>query len=117
MESRLHNLTFKHACLITTYYYTKNVSKGLKCRNMFGKYQHALTTHCPQQFRIISDSSSNMSKRNVPFNFFLKFSSSTSNHDPNHEFTTKEKESTEKEITKMYKSQIAKKEKSIFLFN
>ena len=131
---RLHNLTFQHACLITTYYYTKKVSKGLQSRKMFGKYYHALTTHCPQQFRIISGRSSNTEQEERTFNFLKNVSSSTSNHDPNHviknsiirmqvtynngnEFTTKERESTEKEITKLYKSQIAKKEKSIFLFN
>lgn len=52
---RLYNLTFIH---------------GITSRKLFGKYFHALTCHAPQQFRIMSLSSTNAENEERSFHFF-----------------------------------------------
>jgi len=76
---RLHNVTFVHAHLATTLF--KN-TKFLTRRKMFGQYFHAMITHAPQQFRIVSMASSHAENEERLFNFFKTISAKTSNHHP-----------------------------------
>ena len=78
---RLHNLTFKHATLITKYFDT---GTKLGSRKVYGKYYHTVTSHASQQYRVISGRSCNTGQEERTFNFLKTASTNTSNHHPDH---------------------------------
>lgn len=49
---------------------------------MFGQYHHILTVHAPQQFRIVTLSSTNAENEERAFNFLKSISTQTSNYHP-----------------------------------
>ena len=77
---RFHNLTFKHAVLMTNIFVGK--CKSLTQRKMFGQYYHALVSHSPIQLRIMSLSSANSENEERAFNFFKEISTHATNHHP-----------------------------------
>ena len=64
-----------------------NKPKSLTLRKFFGQYFHALISHAPQQFRIMSLSSPNAENEERSFNFLKKVSTLTSNHHPENVMT------------------------------
>ena len=64
---RLYNLTFIHGMEAKRIF---KKPKSLTSRKLFGQYFHALTCHAPQQFRIMSLSSTNAENEERSFHFF-----------------------------------------------
>ena len=123
---RAYNVMFWHSFL-----FSQILQKGCKKltkRKAFGKYYHALSCHAPQQLRIISGRSSNTEQEERVFNFLKSTAGSTSNHHGDNviinsmvRYQVKKKvdgyqESTrsEKDITKMYSSEVAHKSETVF---
>jgi hypothetical protein len=76
---KLYNLTFLHALEMKRLLHTP---KSLTKRKLYGQYYHALVCHAPQQYRIMSLSSSNAEDEERSFNFLKTISAQTSNHHP-----------------------------------
>ena len=58
--------------------------KRLTRRKFFGSCNHSLIRHCPQQYRVISDRTSNTESEEATFNSLKTFTNLTSNHHRDH---------------------------------
>ena len=76
---QLYVLTFKHAMLL--YQIIKTCNK-LTSRKLYGKYFHSIIHHLPDQYRIVSGSSTNAENEERQFKFIGKTADDTSNHHP-----------------------------------
>ena len=76
---QLYALTFKHAMLLCQIIKTCN---KLTSRKLYGKYYHSVIHHLPNQYRIVSGSSTNAENEERQFKFIGKTADDTSNHHP-----------------------------------